>query len=108
MIRFESIPETVLQNFKGGEGCLCASMYTDENNRILKGRLPAGSTIGLHTHDVSSEIIFILAGAGKVILDGETETLAAGDCHYCPQGHAHSLINDGDEDLVFYAVVPRH
>ncbi len=108
MIRFDRIPETVLPNFKGGEGTFFASMHTDENNRILKGRLPVGATVGLHTHEDSSEIIFILSGKGKAILDGETEALAAGDCHYCPRGHAHSLINEGDEDLIFYAVVPKH
>ena len=27
-------------------------------------------------------------------------------CHYCPKGHSHGLFNDGDEDLVFFAVVP--
>ena len=25
-----------------------------------------------------------------------------------PKGHTHSLINDGGEDLVFFAVVPEH
>jgi hypothetical protein len=28
------------------------------------------------------------------------------DCHFCPEGHEHTLVNDGDEPLVFYAVVP--
>ena len=42
----------------------------------------------------------------QVIID-ETERLAAGDCHYCPKGGFHTLINDGDEDLVFFAVVPQ-
>ena len=109
MIRFDfdHIPEITLPNFKGGEGDFFASMYTDEQNKILKGRLPAGSTIGLHIHDISSEIIFILSGRGKVILDDKTDILSAGDCHYCPQGHSHSLINDGTDELVFYAVVPQ-
>ena len=35
------------------------------------------------------------------------ESLEAGDCHYCPKGHTHSLINVGKEDLVFFAVVPE-
>lgn len=37
---------------------------------------------------------------------GGEERLSAGDFHYCPDGHEHSLINDGDSDLVFIAVVP--
>ena len=35
-----------------------------------------------------------------------TNALSAGDFHYCPEGHEHSFINDGDSDLVFIAVVP--
>ena len=38
---------------------------------------------------------------------GGQETLTAGDCHYCPKGHSHSLINGGGEDLVFFAVIPQ-
>ena len=38
--------------------------------------------------------------------DGE-EPLKAGDCHYCPKGRAHSLINNSEEPLEFFAVVPQ-
>lgn len=107
MIDFSKIEETSLQSFYGGEGALIASMFTDDKNRILKGRLVPGSTIGLHTHETSSEIIFILSGNGKAILDGTEENLSAGDCHYCKKGSEHTLINDGIEDLIFYAVIPQ-
>ncbi len=94
-------------NFKGGEKSLFAKMHSDEKNRILHGRLVPGGTIGLHTHDTSSEIIYILEGNGKVIFDDTEEKLTAGDCHYCPKGHTHSLINNSDKDLIFFAVVPE-
>ena len=63
--------------------------------------------IGLHTHDTSSEIIYILNGTGKVLYDGEYESVSEGLCHYCPKGHSHSLINDSKSNLVFFAVVPE-
>ena len=66
-----------------------------------------GASIGLHTHQGNSEIIYILSGAGKVLCDGAYEPLSAGSCHYCPKGHAHSLINDSDGELAFFAVVPE-
>ncbi len=72
----------------------------------MRGRLVPGASIGLHTHETSSEIIYILQGSGKVLYDGEYEPVRTGTCHYCPKGHAHSLINDGNEDLTFFAVVP--
>jgi quercetin dioxygenase-like cupin family protein len=74
----------------------------------MLGRLESGASIGVHTHEGNSETIFIIKGKGKVYYDGTYETVTAGQCHYCPMGHEHSLINDSDSDLVFYAVVPQH
>ncbi|MCI8552055.1 MAG: cupin domain-containing protein, partial [Lawsonibacter sp.] len=67
-----------------------------------------GCTIGLHTHETNSEVICILSGMGKVLCDGEYEAVSAGSVHYCPKGHEHSLINDGQEDLTYFAVIPEH
>ena len=47
-------------------------------------------------------------GTGKVLCDGVYEPLSAGSCHYCPKGHNHSLMNDSEEDLTFFAIVPVH
>ncbi len=107
LIKLNDIEEKELKAFYGGEGALCAKLFTDGQNKILRGRLAVGSTIGLHVHETSSEIIFILSGKGKSICDGKEEVLSVGDCHYCPKGSEHCLINEGEEDLVFYAVVPQ-
>ena len=108
LLNFGQIPETVIPNMRGGEGQVAAHMFTDSCNKIMKGLLAPGCTIGLHTHDTSSEIICILSGTGKVLCDGEYEPLSAGSVHYCPKGHEHSLINDGTEDLEILAMIPTH
>ena len=107
-IFFDQMEEKVFQSFKGGEGEFHVKMYTDPRAKIMRGRLLPGSSIGLHTHEGNSEIIYILEGSGKVEYDAGVETLAAGDCHYCPEHHTHRLINDSSEDLTFFAVVPQH
>lgn len=107
LIDFSSMETEIIPRFMGGEGEIHAQMRVDERNRILHGILPPGSSIGYHTHETSSEIIYILAGTGRVLYDGGDEPLSAGSCHYCPKGHAHSLINDGGELLEFFAVVPN-
>ena len=61
-------------------------MHVDGRNKIMRGRLVSGATIGGHTHDTSSEIIFVLSGTGRVLYDGGEETVTAGQCHYCPKG----------------------
>ena len=107
IIDFKNMEEKVMPNFCGGEIALNAKMVIDERNKILCGRLEPGASIGLHTHETSSEIIYVLQGKGKVLCDGEYEAVEAGLCHYCPKGHAHSLINDSEADLLFFAVVPQ-
>ena len=108
LIKFDEMEEVVTPHMRGGEGFYACKRHVDANNRIMRGRLEPGCSIGLHTHDTSSEIIYILSGTGKVLYDGAYEPLGPGSCHYCPQGHAHSLINNGQEDLIFFAVVPEH
>ena len=106
-IDFNSIDEAVFPSFKGGEKEFAARMYFDGLNRIMKGRLIPGASIGMHTHEDSSEIMFITRGSGSVIYDGKRLSLSQGDVHYCHKGHAHSLVNDSDDDLEFSAVVPK-
>lgn len=107
IIDFNNMEETIIPNFKGGINNTAAKMQFDGKNRIMHGRLESGATIGYHKHETSSEIIYILSGKGKVLFDDGEEKIAAGQCHYCPKGHSHSLINDSSEDLVFFAVVPE-
>ena len=107
MIDFQNMPATILPQFKGGEGQMVAKMVNDDLNRILYATLAPGHSIGYHSHDTSSEIMYFLSGKGTVKTDGVAETVSAGLCHYCLKGSAHTLLNDGDEDLVFFAVVPE-
>lgn len=113
-IRFDEMEVTVLPQFKGGEKEFAANMFFDGTNRIFKGRLIPGATIGMHTHDDSCEVIFVLEGNGTIVEsspESQEETVSpvsAGDCLYCQKGHTHSLRNTAEEgDLVFYAVVPK-
>ena len=108
LLNFDQIEEKVIPKMRGGEGEMITRMFVNEDTKIMRGRLTPGSTIGLHTHDTSSEIICILSGTGKVLCDGSYEPLSAGSVHYCPKGHEHSLINDGTEDLEILAMIPTH
>jgi len=106
-IDFHAIDEIRMPEFKGGVKDFVARMYVDELGKIMLGKLEPGASIGYHKHETNSEIIYILDGTGKVLYDDSVEMLATGDCHYCPKGHSHSLINDSRNDLRFFAVVPE-
>ena len=108
LIRFDELARTVVPHMKGGEGEAQLQSVTDADNKIMRSVLTPGASIGLHTHEGSSEIVYVLSGTGKALYGGGEERLAPGDCHYCQEGHAHSLINDGTQPLEFFAVVPQH
>ena len=107
IINFDSIPESVMTNFKGGEKSVAAHMFVDPMCRIMRARLVSGASIGLHTHEDSCEIVYCFSGSGKAICDGVEERISAGVCHYCPKGHSHTVINDGAEEMQFLAIVPQ-
>lgn len=107
LIDFQKLEEKAIKNFYGGEKSTLAHLFIDEKNKIMFGKLEPGASIGLHTHQTSSEILYVLQGEGLVLYDGSSERLSKGLCHYCPKGHEHSLINDSNDDLLFLAVVPE-
>ncbi len=104
-INFDEMEKQKLPNFKGGEGYMIARIFDDGCGRIMKNILEPGCSIGMHTHENDCEVIYILSGGGKVVFDNGEESLETGDCHYCAKGHSHSLINNGEEDMVFFATV---
>ena len=57
-VEFGAMEETAIPGFKGGEGVTHARMFADGCNRIMRGRLEPGCSIGLHTHEGSSEIVY--------------------------------------------------
>ncbi|MBR5639931.1 MAG: cupin domain-containing protein [Muribaculaceae bacterium] len=107
-IDFNELPLNVAANFKGGEGEYVSRRFVDENNKIMLGKLEPGSSIGYHSHDIDSEIMYFLEGEATVLTDEGEETLLPGQAHYCPKGRSHSLMNRGSVPLVFVAVVPVH
>ena len=90
-IVFDDIKESLAPNFKGGEKSFASRAFSDGKNKMMKGRLVPGASIGLHRHEGNCEMIYVLEGSGKMLYDGGEERLSAGDFHYCPEGHEHSL-----------------
>ncbi len=107
-IDFKTIPEKTVPEFLGGEKEFNVKTFIDENgNKIMRGCLIPGSSIGMHRHEANCEILYVLSGEGKMLTDDGEERLKAGDCTYCPKGCAHSFVNDGTEDIIFFATVVR-
>lgn len=109
LIDFSKMEEEAKPNFKGGEKEYNVKTFDDGTNKIMKGRLVPGASIGFHTHETDQEIIYFLEGEGTVVdASGNTvDTFNPGEVHYCAKNESHSLVNKGSKDLLFFAVVTK-
>lgn len=105
LINFNEIPAKTAPGMNGGIGEITAKMYMSENGKIIPCTIHKGGSIGLHTHNTSDDINYIISGTGKAICNGTEEELTAGVCHICQKGSEHSIVNTGDDDLILLTIV---
>jgi quercetin dioxygenase-like cupin family protein len=63
-------------------------------------RVQPGETVRpAHSHPHSDELIYILTGRGKVMIEGEVGEVRAGSAVLFEQAKVHMLRNTGDEEM---------
>lgn len=66
-------------------------------------RIHPGEELPGHRHN-SVAIYYWITGSGKALIEDREIRFEAGDFFTCPAWHAHSFVNDGDEDMIMIAV----
>lgn len=56
---------------------MSAKMFMDDQGKIIPCTIHTGSSIGIHKHETSDNINYVLSGEGKAICDGKEETLSS-------------------------------
>lgn len=105
LIDFNTVPEHTVPGMNRGTGEMSAKMYIGANGKIIPCRIHPGGSIGVHVHETSDDINYVLSGTGEATCDGVTERLAPGCCHICKKGSSHSIANTGSEDLCLLTIV---
>lgn len=62
--------------------------------------LPPGARHDRHLHRNADEFFVVLAGSGRIYVDGGTEPAQTGDVVWTPRGRIHGFDNTGDDDVV--------
>lgn len=104
-IDFNEMEAVTLPGMNGGTGTMTAKLFADREGKVIPCVLHPGGSIGLHRHETSDDINYVISGKGKALCDGQEESLEAGVCHICKKGSEHSILNTGDEDMVLLTVV---
>jgi mannose-6-phosphate isomerase-like protein (cupin superfamily) len=69
------------------------------NQSLAEARLPFGASTQEHYHARTEEIYFIIAGTGRMRIEGELAEVKAGDAIAIPPGRKHKLWNTGPGPL---------
>lgn len=104
-IDFNDLKEVTINNMNNGTGEVKAKMYMDKDGKIIYSIIPPHSSIGMHTHNTSDDINYVLEGEGIAICNDIEEELHPGIIHICKKGSSHSIINNSDKDLILFTVV---
>ena len=68
--------------------------------QFAQSRFQPGQVAPAHAHRDMSEVFFVTAGEGTIVIDGASHRLTAGTCVAVHAGEQHEIRNDGDVDLV--------
>jgi mannose-6-phosphate isomerase-like protein (cupin superfamily) len=61
--------------------------------------VPPGCYIREHSHPANEEVIYVLSGNGRAVLDGESVAMRPDCAIYLGKSRRHMFINEGTEDL---------
>ncbi|RYC68012.1 MULTISPECIES: cupin domain-containing protein [Spirosoma] len=61
--------------------------------------LPGEAVRPAHSHPNSEELIYIISGSGKVMIENEVGSVRAGSAILFEQGNVHMLKNTGDVEM---------
>ena len=63
-------------------------------------RVAPGETVRpAHSHPNGEEVIYIIKGSGRVLVNGEVAPVREGTAILFPQGQVHMLQNTGEEEM---------
>lgn len=84
-------------------------LVTGENSQLVLMCLRPGETIGEEVHKVD-QVIYVVDGEGKVVLEHEPQHFEKGDIVFVPAGTLHNVINTEEDAMKLFTVYspPQH
>ena len=84
-------------------------LFTGKSSQLVLMSLAPGEDIGEEVHEVD-QLLFIVEGEGKAVLDGREQEVEDGMVVCVPAGTRHNVVNTDDEKLRLFTVYapPQH
>ena len=72
---------------------------TGEHTQIVLMSIPPAGEIGMEVHPDTDQVLYLVEGEGKVILDGQERPFKKHDLVLVHAGTWHNFVNTGKKDL---------
>jgi quercetin dioxygenase-like cupin family protein len=107
MLRFVTSDEMEVEELPWGphEWLSRPGLTEAEELLLVRVRMPPGKGHAFHRHPAMEEIIYVVSGTAEQWVDRERRRLGPGDIAHIPRDVVHGTYNDGDETLVFLAIL---
>ncbi|MCK0196209.1 cupin domain-containing protein [Ancylobacter sp. 6x-1] len=70
--------------------------------------VPPGGYVREHAHDKNEEVIFVVSGTGKAVVDGVEHPMQPGSAFFIGKNRRHMFINNGTADITWtWLIVPN-
>ncbi|QIB33950.1 cupin domain-containing protein [Ancylobacter pratisalsi] len=70
--------------------------------------VPPGGYVREHAHDRNEEVIFVISGKGRAVVEGVNHTMQPGTAFFIGKNRRHMFINEGTEDIHWmWLIVPN-
>jgi len=99
LVRENELPEVELPG-RHLRWLVSSELLNSQHMSVCMIRVAAGQTVRpAHSHPNGEEVIYIIRGSGRVMVDGAVDAVAEGTAVLFPQGKVHMLQNTGDEEM---------
>lgn len=85
-------------------------IFTGKHSQLVVMSLNPGQEIGEEVHPNIDQILFLVEGEGKAVINDQSSDFRKKEVVFVPAGLKHNFINTGDEALKLYTVYspPAH
>jgi mannose-6-phosphate isomerase-like protein (cupin superfamily) len=81
------------------DGSTIRELHRTDVQSLAEATLEPDEATQRHFHRATEEIYFVLKGAGRMEVDGESRIVRPGDAILIPAGAWHTLENNGNSEL---------
>ncbi len=74
-------------------------LATGEHTQVVIMSIPPGGEIGEEVHEDNDQVLYLVSGRGRVVLDGKEAAFEVGDLVLVQAGVRHNFITEGEESM---------